>query len=147
MYTCRKCIYIILYIFIYTYTHTPLYSLCTHKHTYGVFAFNLYPDLCMAADFHHCLECRLLNFLPWSPWPEKHLTTPQVLTPPLYSLLFLDFIIIWNSLIYVLILFYVYCYSYHTVVNLFPLKCTVLKTGILFLNDYIDIKQTLSGME
>lgn len=32
-------------------------------------------------------------------------------------------------------------------VNLFPLKCTVLKAGIFFFNYYIDNKQTLSGME
>lgn len=149
MYVCihAENVYMQCYIYLYIHIHIHPYILCAHTNT-RMGSLHL--------TFIQIFVWQQISIIVWnvgsstsfpdhpgqrSIWPHPKSSLP------LYSLLFLDLIIIWNSLIYVLILFYVYCYSYHTVVNLFPLKCTVLKTGILFLNDYIDIKQTLSGME
>lgn len=79
--------------FVCIHTHSYIEFANTNTHMYRVFAFDVPPNLPMAAYFHHSLTCQPLSFLLRPLWLEQFLTIPQLLTLP-FNLLFFLYLII-----------------------------------------------------
>lgn len=54
--------YIYICIYIYVYTSTYILYAYTNTYIYGVFAFNIPPNLPINSRFHHLFKCQLLHF-------------------------------------------------------------------------------------